>query len=381
MRGQIISRGERTWLIRVALGREPQTGKRRTFNKTFHGNKKDAQQELTRILRLQDTGNFVEPTRLSVNDYLDRWLESSVKTRVRPRTYDGYVELLGLYIRPTLGSASLSGLTPLDVQAAYTVLTDRGLSARTIRYAHSLLYMALKQAVKWRMLAYNPASGADLPRQAKAELRALSPEQVGQFLDVAKADRLGALFVLAIATGMRPGEYLGLQWPDVDLEKGAVVVRRTLVCQHGGGWQFGEPKTDRGRRTIPLPPSVTRTLVDQRRQQATERLAAGPKYTDHNLVFATATGEPLHERNVVNRHFKPLLRAAGLPDSFRLYDLRHTCATLLLAEGEHPKVVSERLGHASITLTLDTYSHVLPTMQQRAAERLEGVLFGKKSAR
>jgi integrase len=167
--------------------------------------------------------------------------------------------------------------------------------------------------------------------------------------------------------------------PDVDLDRGTVMVRRALVPDSDGGWTFAEAKTRQSLRTVPLPPSVTRVLAEHKRRQAEERLAAGPEYSNKQLVFATPTGEPLDIRNLVNRHFKKVLEAAKLPKSVRLYDLRHSCATLLLAQGEHPKIVSERLGHASITLTLDTYSHVLPTMQQQAAERLESVLFsGKK---
>jgi integrase len=162
----------------------------------------------------------------------------------------------------------------------------------------------------------------------------------------------------------------------VDLPKGTVVVRRTL-SRKKGGWSFEEPKTQRSYRTIPLPASVTGALIDHKRKQAAERLAAGPEYQNHDLVFASETGGPVEERNLVNRHFKKIIGAAKLPEEIRLYDLRHTCATLLLAEGENPKVVSERLGHASITLTLDTYSHVLPTMQQQAAEKLERMFFGR----
>jgi integrase len=176
---------------------------------------------------------------------------------------------------------------------------------------------------------------------------------------------------------MRPEEYLGLQWKDVDLKRGTATVCRTVVWRTGGGWYFGEPKTARSRRTIPLPPSLVRQLVVHRRQQAETRLEAGAEYQYHDLVFATNDGTPVMLRNLIRRHFRPALLRAEITTDFRLYDLRHSCATLLLAANEHPKVVSERLGHASITLTLDTYSHVLPSMQQAASEKLENILFGK----
>lgn len=393
-RGQIIKRGDQVYLLRVPLRQE--NGKRIYRNETFHGTAKSAQTRLTALLGQVDTGTVVEPSKMTLNAYLDQWLKT-IKTAVQSKTFEVYAQLLHLYVRPTLGSRQLAQLKPLDIQQVYTGMQQRKrkLSARTVRHAHAVLRKALNQAVKWNMLFRNPALAVELPQHRKREMQALSPEQAGQFLEAAKADRLHALFVLAVAGGLRPGEYLGLQWPDVDVERGTVTVQRTLVRLSRAPkpdavdavdgdvttrerWHFTEPKTAKSRRTIPLPASAIRALIEHRRRQAEERLAAGPKYAQHNLVFATAMGEPLDERNVVNRHFKPILKAAGLPMSVRLYDLRHTCATLLLAQGEHPKIVSERLGHANITLTLDTYSHVLPGMEEQAAQRLETLLFNSK---
>lgn len=228
------------------------------------------------------------------------------------------------------------------------------------------------------MLARNPCQFVELPRQARREMKALSPKEAMQFLSAAASDRWAALFALALATGMRPEEYLALQWKDVDLEKGIATVQRALVWQRkGGGWTFTAPKTARSRRSIPLPASVVKALTVHRRKQAEERLKAGAAYQSNDLVFASREGTPIMMRNLLRRHFKPLLKEAKLPATLRLYDLRHSCATLLLSANEHPKVVSERLGHASVTLTLDTYSHVLPTMQEAASQKLENILFGK----
>jgi integrase len=178
---------------------------------------------------------------------------------------------------------------------------------------------------------------------------------------------------------LRPSEYLGLKWSDVDLERGIISVQRSLHWRSykTGDWYFGEPKTARSRRRIPLPPSVVRALVEHRRHQNEERLKAGPDFKNLDLVFATGEGQPLIRLNIVQKHFKPILERANLPATLRLYDLRHSCATLLLAANENPKVVSERLGHASITLTMDTYSHVMPDMQQGASDKLEQMLFTK----
>jgi len=396
MRGQIIKRGDNTWLLRVSLGRDA-NGKRRVHNETFHGTKKAAGEQLTAVLHKRDRGVAVEPTKLTVDQYLDRWLADAAKGALRERTYASYEDVLRLYVRDVIGTTVLSRLTPLAIQEVYTKMRDDKLSARTIRYAHAVLSSALTQAVKWRILPHNPAAYVDLPRQTKKEMQALSPEQAGQFLEAAqttvdcachpkrqtpgspprpKGCRYSPLFGLALTGGLRPGEYLGLQWQDMDFDSGILTVRRTLVRNAKGEWSFDETKTKRSARSVPLPRTVTRALVEHRRRQAAERLEAGPDYQNNDFIFATITGKPLEVRNLVNRHFKPILKTAKLPASLRLYDLRHSCATLLLAQGEHPKIVSERLGHASVTLTLDTYSHVLPTMQQQAAERLEAVLFG-----
>lgn len=270
-------------------------------------------------------------------------------------------------------------MRPLDVQAFYSSLSEKGLSPRTVRFTHSVLASAFKQAVRWRMLAHNPCDSVELPREAGKEMQSLTPADATCFLKEAASDRWCTLFVLALATGLRPSEYFGLKWSDIDLELGLVTVQRSLVWRsyRSGDWYFGEPKTPRSRRRIPLPASVVRSLVEHRRRQAEERLKAGSMYRSLDLVFATGEGQPLIRLNVIKHHFKPILKRAKLSETLRLYDLRHTCATLLLAANENPKVVSERLGHASITLTMDVYSHVLPDMQQGASDKLENILFEK----
>ncbi|HUQ33630.1 MAG TPA: site-specific integrase [Pyrinomonadaceae bacterium] len=378
--GQVIPRGEDNWLVRIFMGRDG-NGKRQYLNKTIKGKKKDAQDYLSNTLAAISTGTFVEQSPLTLNDYLSNWLQTAARPRVTERTFDSYSELISRYAKEDLGTQKLCDLRPLHIQKLYADMQGRGLSARTVRYLHAVLSSALKQAVRWGMLSRNPAELVNLPRQVRKEMQAFSPKEATAFLNAAAKDRWGVLFVFALATGMRPEEYLGLQWKDLDLDKGVVTVRRAIIWRAtGGGWHFGEPKTVRSRRSIPLPASTLRSLKEHRRIQAEERLKAGAAYQQHDLVFATSEGSPLMPRNLKRRHFRPILKAAKLPDDFRLYDLRHSCATLLLAAGENPKVVSERLGHASITLTLDVYSHVLPTMQQAAAERLESLLYGKKKA-
>lgn len=375
MAGQIIKRGDNTWLVRIFTGRDAQ-GKRRYLNKTIRGNKKDANTYLSNTLAAISTGTFVEPVKLSVDEYLNKWLELAAKPRLRERTFDDYFEKLDRYVRPILGSQKLADVRSLDVQSVYSAMAARNLSPRTIRYTHAILGSAFKQAVRWNMLQRNPCDGVELPRMERKEMQALSPEEVSRFLSAASEDDYNALFGFAVATGMRPEEYLALKWSDLDLEARIATVTRTLVWRKGGGWYFGEPKTARSRRTVTFPDPLARLLRTYKAKQSEVKLKLGTAYSSENLVFSTVEGTPLNIRNLTQRHFKPLLKRANLSASFRLYDLRHTCATLLLAANEHPKVVSERLGHASITLTLDTYSHVLPSMQQAASDKLERILYG-----
>jgi integrase len=227
-------------------------------------------------------------------------------------------------------------------------MLERWLSARTVRYVHAVLNSALKQAVKWRKLARNPAQFVDLPRQTRKEMKSLTRAETIAFLKACSADRYGLVFPSALGTGMRPSEYLALQWKDVDLEAGRVQVRRALV-RLNGAWCFAETKTSRSRRTIPLPASIVRQLARHKVEQDTERLKAGAVYASLDLIFATRTGLPISAHNLLHQHFKPALERVGLPRTVRLYDLRHTHATMPLQAGENPKVVSERLAHASIS--------------------------------
>jgi len=369
--GQIIDRGQDKWLVRVYLGTDS-TGKRRYHNKTIHGRKKDAQAYLNKVLRQKDLGTFVQPSLQTLNEFLDEWLNTVVEERVRQRTLDGYKGKLRCHVRPVLGDTALANVRPIDIQRLYKQMLDDGLSPRTVRYTHFVLNNALDQAVKWNLLARNPAAQVDLPRRVRPDIMVLSPEQVDNFLRAAEHDRYYALFTLAVTTGMRLGELLGLQWGEIDLEHGRITVRQSLV-RSGKQWSLSEPKTSSSRRQIALPPSVIPVLRAHRRTQAQERLAS-EAYDNNDLVFATAGGQPLRRQNLSRRHFKPILKAAGLSD-IRFHDLRHTCATLLLLAGENPKVISERLGHSSVAFTLDTYSHVLPNMQQQAADKLEAMLF------
>jgi integrase len=233
----------------------------------------------------------------------------------------------------------------------------------------------VKQAIRWRLLQYDPLSGVELPRVQRAQREVLDVDGARRFLAAVKGNRLEAMFVLALVTGMRPGEYLALQWGDIDFSTGEIRIQRSL-SRIKGKVLLDEPKTPRSRRTVSVPTSVLELLKKHSRQQAKENkpsTAVGSEKSQ--FVFSTEAGTPLDLHNVRYQYLKPLLRKAGLPATLRLYDLRHACATILMMAGQNPKVVSERLGHASVVMTLDTYSHVVPVMQQQATAVLSDLLF------
>ena len=375
MTGQIIKRGD-SWTIRIFLGRDA-NGKRKYFNKTIHGTKKDAQKYLTAKLREKDLGAFIESGSLTLNEFLDRWLDTAVKPRVSLRTADNYRFLLKKYIREPLGSHKLENLNTLDIQKVYAEMQAKGLSARTVKHAHTTLQNALKQAVKWNLLNKNAAEFCELPKVTRKERRVLSPVEAKNFLDFANQMPKGLIFEFALLTGMRPEEYLGLQWKDIDFERDAAQVRRALV-RHNGIWSFEQTKTARSNRIVSLPKPLMDKLKIHKRKQNERRLKYGLVWENHDLVFCCREGTPHDLSNITYRYFRPILEKAKLPQ-IRLYDLRHTHATLLLIAEENPKIVAERLGHSSVVLTLDTYSHVLPAMQKKAVEKLDKMLYQNES--
>jgi len=367
--GQIITRGERRWLVRVYLGRDRETRKRTYHNRTIYGSLRHAQAYLTRKLHERDLSRGVEGLQVTVDEFLDHWLKTAVKPKVRQKTYSDYAAMLRRYIRPAIGARVLASLSPLEIQAAYQVMIDRKLSARTIRYAHSVLRAAIRQAIRWQLLLADPTQGVQLPSSQCREMSVLTTEQARAFLKAASLSSQACLFAVALTTGTRPSEYLGVCWRDIDWNRGTVSIVRT-IHKHEGQWIFADTKRVRSRRIVKLQTWVLE-LLRKLRSTTDEIAVCGSTFAD--LIFTTAHGEPINEEYLVKKHFKPLLREAGLPN-IRLYDLRYTSATLALTVGVAPKVVSEQLGHASAAFTLDTYSHVLPHMQDEAAAKMEAVL-------
>lgn len=296
---------------------------------------------------------------------------------MRNNTFTNYVYLARRHIKPTLGRVKLKSLTPIHVRGLYREKLNSGLSSRTVNYIHVTLHKALKQAVNDSLIPRNVTDAVKAPRQVKKEVQSLTPDQARAFLDAARGDRLEALYIAAITTGLRQGELLGLRWKDLDLEAGKLAVRRALVAGSvgsRGGAVFDAPKNNKSRRTVKLTGSTVEALKRHKTAQNKERLKLGSLWEDYGLVFPNRVGKPMDHNNLYKRDFKKMLERAGLSLTFRFHDLRHTCATLLLSKNVNQKVVQEMLGHATIAQTIDTYSHVLPTMQDAATEAMESTL-------
>jgi integrase len=367
--GQIISRGASTWLVRVYLGRDPQTGTRKYDNQTIHGPFREAQRFLNLKLQQRDNGRVSRAAVISLNQLLDEWLTTVVKARVRVRTFRDYETLLRLHIRPVLGSRLIGAICQVDLQSLYAHMFERGLSPRTIEYTNAVLESAFRQAVRWKMLAEDPCVGVDLPRVKRKEMEALSVEECRRFLGVAEKSEWFPVLALALTTGMRPSEYLALKWTDIDWQRGTASVCRTIQVSRVE-WTFDDTKRKRSRRIVKLQNFVLKALQGLKQKQELKRKDAS--FLHSELIFVSASDLPLKQR-VVKREFRRLLAVAGIRP-IRLYDLRHTAATLGIAAGVSVKVISEQLGHASISFTLERYSHVLPSIQDEAAAKVEQLL-------
>ena len=366
--GSIYRRDDGTWVAVIHLGWHD--GKRRR-KYLYARTRAEVRDKYRKAQRALEEGRSLGDDRQKVGQYLEWWLSQALPGTVRDTTVVSYRGALRANVIPHIGHIRLSKLTPQHVQAMLTAIQDKGLSARTAKYAHAVLRRALGQAERWGMVTRNVATLVEPPRAVRPEVRSLKPDEVHTLLDAARGDRFEAILTVAIAVGLRRGEALGLRWSDIDLEAAVLRVRRALVYVDGD-LRFVDPKTKRSRRTIPLPSVSIQALREHRRRQAAERLAAGPAWEDDDLVFPSATGGPMDPNNL-GRHFRALCDRAGI-GRVRLHDLRHTCASLLLAQNVHPRVVMEILGHSGIAITMDTYSHVLPELQREAADRMDQAL-------
>lgn len=371
--GSIYRRKDDRWVGQYLVYTAEGPKYRYLYGKT----RQDVSKKLTKAMADRDGGVVFDAGRLTVEEYLERWLSDSLQGTVRASTCERHEINLRVHIRPTLGRVLLKALTPAHVRALHREKLDEGLAPATVRKIHSTLHKALSQAVADGLLPRN-AADVKAPRPAPEEMRPLSEDEARTFLQVVEesGDRFEPLYVLAITTGLRRGELLGLRWDDADLDSsatGTLRIGRALV-REGGRHVIGETKTRRGRRQVNLTPRTVKALKAHRKRQLEERMKLAGLHEDQGLIFATEVGTPVNPENLVKRSFKPLLEKAGLP-KMRFHDLRHTCATLLLGRGVHPKMVQELLGHATIAMTLDTYSHYLPSMGDQASGAM-GDAFG-----
>lgn len=374
-RGRVERIAENKYRLRVFVGYSSQ-GKRRYESETVHCSQKKAVKRLGEMVYEIEKGTYHKRKASldTLNEHIERWLEIKKKS-VGYRTYEGYDSLCRRYVERTLGKMPIAQIKPVDIQDFYLYLQNKlNLSAVTVRQVHTALRMAFKQAVKLELILTNPCYEAELPKIKNKERRILDLTEARRFLEVAKGGRFKALFTLLLTTGARPEEAKGLRWKDVDFEKGLIYIRQVVIPHRtGGGFEFGDPKTAKSKRKIPLSVQLIDFLHELRKQQLELKLSK--KWQDFDLVFASNVGTPLQSKRIFE-NFKLILKNAGLPQKeIRLYDLRHTCATLMLLLGVPVKVVSERLGHANITITLNTYAHVLPNMQEEATKQIETAFF------
>jgi integrase len=348
-----------------------ENGKRKTFyGKTYQ----EAQEKLLKARHEQQQGTLITEKDQTVRQYLEYWLEHVDKPSLRLGTYVRHCQLLRKHILPELGHYTLQRLSPDRIQALYTKKLGEGLAPGTIKGIHTLLHKALRNAVRWRKIAYNPCDAVTPPQASSSQRQVLTIEQAHQLLEAAKGHRLEVLLTMALVTGMRRGELIGLKWQDIDFERRTVEVRRTMTRLPGYGVVESEPKTASGKRTITLPPFLVGMLRQHRKDQLEMRLKKGPAWNKSDYVFCNSWGaffNPSHLQEV----FQRLLKDAGLAQ-MRFHDLRHSAATILLRMGVPAHVVKEILGHSHISITLGIYGHVLPGMHEEAMDRM-GKLFGE----
>lgn len=369
--GSIFQRNDGLWVARLDLGYRD--GRRR--RKDLYGRtRRDVQRKLAAAQRALHDGLPVTSERQTAGGFLERWLEDVARQNVRLRTYIRYRELLTLHVLPSLGRRPLARITAPDLQALYGRKLKEGLSPRTVGHVHRVLHRALQDAVRWGLVGRNICDAVKPPRVQPKEMRSLSPDEARRLLAAAQGDPLEALYILALTAGLRQGEILGLKWQDVDLDSGQLQIQRTIARVTGQGFTESEPKSARSRRSITLTALAAAALSRHRAAQLEYRLQA-IAWEDHDLVFPNEVGRPIEAGNLTRRAFYPLLERAGVPRA-RFHDLRHTAATLLLTQGVHPKIVQEMLGHSAVSLTLDVYSHVVPSLQAEAAAKMDAVLAG-----
>ena len=378
MRGSVVQKpaGSGRWYVVVEMDRDPGTGARRRKWHSGFSSRREAERGLTKILTSVDQGSYLSPTRVTVANYLTQTWLPAIESTVRPTTFSGYRAHINLYVVPQLGAQQLQRLTPDQLSRFYRDLHKGGgrdggpLSANTVRRVHATIHRALRDGVRWGHLQRNPAQMAVKPRQPNvgtSNATTWTAAEVKSFLSTVEGERLQALWRVAVTTGLRRGELLGLRWVDVDVTGRRLAIRQT-VTSVGSQVIFGEPKTKRGKRSVALDSQTAKAISAWRRLQQAERESWGRAWQSSGLVFTREDGSLIHP-DLLSKWFVRYSRGADLTP-IRFHDLRHTHASLALQAGVPAKIVSERLGHATVAFTLDVYSHVIPGLQEEAAERI-----------
>ena len=368
--GSIYRRKDGRWCAQVSLGYKP-GGK--PHRKLLYGKtRNEVSEAMKHTLRDQQLGLTITSERQTLKQFLTDWLENSVKPKNKQLTHRSYEWIIRIHLIPGLGKLQLVQLTPQKLQAFINERSATGLSAATVKHINAALRAALSQAHRWQLVHQNAAKLVTLPRSVRYQPTILAPEQARELLAFVRGRRYEALFTVALTMGLRRGEILGLRWIDLDLDKGLLNVRHSLERVKGEGLRLAEPKSERAKRQLRIPQICLMALLSHRVIQNKERQWAGSKWQDGGFVFTTGLGTPTHPDDI-SRLLPTVLKAAKLP-KVRFHDLRHSCATLLLSLGVHPKLVQETLGHSSYQLTMDTYSHMIPALRNEVADRMDEIL-------
>ena len=377
MQGSIQQRSKGSWRLRYD-GPPDANGKRKQVTETVRGTKKQADQIMRERMAALDSGSYVAKHKETVAEFMHGWLATYVATNTFLRTQHGYKGYIRRYIEPNIGKVPLQKLTARQIQGIYSKMSEKGLSASTISQLHIILKEALSHAVKCGIITRNVAEAATPPRRQRKPMKMWDDDTVDNFLEIARTVRYGDIYLFAVHTGMRRSEITGLKWENVDLERGRLSVVETLQRITGFGLVQGEPKTLRSRRSIALSPEAVDLLHSVRSRQIEQSLAVGDAWQNAVHVFTESDGTPVIP-DKITQHFCRVIRKYDLPH-LTFHGLRHACATLLLSDNVNPKIVSELLGHSNIATTMDTYSHVLPGLQEAAVSRLGERLKRKSSS-
>jgi integrase len=387
MRGHIVKRSKDSYSIKISIGKDPANGKYKYQWVSVKGTKKDAEKRLAELLNQLDNGTFMKPSKTTLGQFLERWLVDYAKPNLSPRGFERYESIVRLYLIPNLGNILLTQIKPEHIQKHYSTLKASGLSASTLKYHRAIIHKALQTAVKWGLINHNAADGVDIPkvshnqtqiwdsnndRNEINEMQTWDDFEVRHFLEFVKDSDYFPLFHTALYTGMRRSELLGLKWSDIDFLFSNLSVSRSLHQLKDGSYIFALPKSKNSKRKIELSPASIYVLRKHKEKQEAIRAAIGIPVTDNDLVFSNLDGKPLRP-NTVTRAWTTMAAKAGVR-VIRFHDARHTHASLLLKAGVHPKIVQERLGHSSIQITLDTYSHVIPGLQEAAAIQFDNLI-------